>query len=209
MPWMRITDHRVMLFGHWHQNGGVSTSWLSGSATSRPVTHQVVDRSAVWFLYNGLVMLPYTVKIRGGRLGRIIEMSSCPATQPFDIRGRCSILPRHSQAHVLPSHAVKTKRGCSTLHQAHALPPHTNKTRVGSSKFYHHQSYSDMGNSICQLWAQSHQWITLPKWNICTRDPRYHTIRMPPNLSHSPIAPWLPLHWQNLDIQEQTWSYIT
>ena len=31
--------------------------------------------------YSQLVLPPYTVKIRGGRLGRIIEMSSCPATQ--------------------------------------------------------------------------------------------------------------------------------
>ena len=32
-------------------------------------------------LYNWLVLPPYTVKIRGGHLGIIIEMSCCPTTQ--------------------------------------------------------------------------------------------------------------------------------
>ena len=46
-------------------------------------------------------------------------------------------LPLHSQARVLPSHAIKTRRGRSTLFQAHVLPPHAVKTRGGRSTFYH------------------------------------------------------------------------
>ena len=68
----------------------------------RPVTHRIVDRSAVLSLYSWLVLPPYTVKTRGGRLGRIIEMSSCLATQ----HGRTLDLP---SPHVLPSHTVKIK----------------------------------------------------------------------------------------------------
>ena len=60
-----------------------------------------------------LVLPPNTIKIRGGR----------------------SIFLRHSQARVLPSHAVKTGRGRSTRYQAHVLPPYAVKTRGGRSAF--------------------------------------------------------------------------
>ena len=67
----------------------------------------------VHHFYSQLVLPPYTVKIRGGR----------------------SIFLRHSQARVLPSHAVKTGRGRSTRYQAHVLPPYAVKTRGGRSVF--------------------------------------------------------------------------
>ena len=43
---------------------------------SQKVQHQAPSTEQL--LYSRLVLPPYTVKIRGGRLGRIIEMSSCP-----------------------------------------------------------------------------------------------------------------------------------
>ena len=67
----------------------------------------------VHHFYSQLVLPPYTVKIRGGR----------------------SIFLRHSQARVLPSHAVKTGRGRSTRYQAHVLPPYAVETRGGRSVF--------------------------------------------------------------------------
>ena len=55
-------------------------------------------------------------------------------------------LRHHSQARVLPSHAIKTRRGRSTLGQAHVLPPHAVKTRGAYSTFYHgHVYYSLIG----------------------------------------------------------------
>ena len=82
-------------------------------------------------LCSQLVLPPYTFKIRGGRMGRFIEVSSVLPPNTIKIREGRSICPHHSQAHVLPSHAIKTRRGHSTHCQAHILPPHAVKTRGG------------------------------------------------------------------------------
>ena len=96
----------------------------------------------VYHFYSQLVLPPYTVKVRGGRHSTTHEEGSSgwalvlpPNT--IKIRGGRSIFLRHSQARVLPSHAVKTGRGRSTWYQAHVLPPYAVKTRGGRSVFYH------------------------------------------------------------------------
>ena len=96
----------------------------------------------VLHFYSQLVLPPYTVKVRGGRHSTTHEEGSSrwalvlpPNT--IKIRGGRSIFIRHSQARVLPSHAVKTGRGRSTLCQAHVLPPHAVKITGGCSTFYH------------------------------------------------------------------------
>ena len=89
----------------WFFTSTVSLSCPKGGRHS--TTHG--EGSSRW----ALVLPPNTVKIRGGR----------------------SIFLRHSQACVLPSHAVKTGRGCSTRYQAHVLPPYAVKTRGGRSAF--------------------------------------------------------------------------
>ena len=78
-----------------------------GKGGRHSTTHE--EGSSRW----ALVLPPNTIKIRGGR----------------------SIFLRHSQAPVLPSHAVKTGRGRSTQDQAHVLPPYAVKTRGGRSVF--------------------------------------------------------------------------
>ena len=94
----------------------------------------------VLHFYSQLVLPPYTVKVRGGRHSTTHEEGSSrwalvlpPNT--IKIRGGRSIFLRHSQARVLPSHAVKTGRGRSTQYQAHVLPPYAVKTRGGRSVF--------------------------------------------------------------------------
>ena len=94
----------------------------------------------VYNFYSQLVLPPYTVKVRGGRHSTTHGEGSSrwalvlpPNT--IKIRGGRSIFLRHSQARVLPSHAVKTGRGRSTRYQAHVLPPYAVKTRGGRSAF--------------------------------------------------------------------------
>ena len=94
----------------------------------------------VLHFYSQLVLPPYTVKMRGGRHSTTHGEGSSrwalvlpPNT--IKIRGGRSIFLRHSQARVLPSHAVKTGRGRSTRYQAHVLPPYAVKTRGGRSVF--------------------------------------------------------------------------
>ena len=96
----------------------------------------------VLHFYSQLVLPPYTVKIRGGRHSTTHGEGSSrwalvlpPNT--VKIRGGRSIFLHHSQARVLPSYPIKTRRGHSTLCQAHVLPPHAVKTRGGRSTFYH------------------------------------------------------------------------
>ena len=90
------------------------------------------------------------------------------------------------------SHAIKTRRGRSTLCQAHVLPPHAVKTRGGRSTFYH-------GHGEVHL-LTSH--ISEPLFPGGTSVFRVHTILMPPNLPRFRTAPWSPLRRQNRDIQK-------
>ena len=85
-------------------------------------------------------------------------------------------------------------------HQVHVLPPHAVKTRRRHSTFYHYHLNSDTGKYIWRVRDQSHQLTTLSQlssWNVCTPDPRHHTIWTLPNPPNSQIAPWLLLHWQH------------
>ena len=125
------------------------------------------------------------------------ELLSFHQTQLID-KGRTLDLPRHSQAHVLPSHAIKTRRECSP--SVKLLSYHPMQSRQGEDA---QPSIMDTAKSICGPWGQSHQWITLhqlSRWYVCIPGQRHHTILMPPNLPRFRTAPWSPLLWQ---IQEQ------
>ena len=117
----------------------------------------------VYHFYSQLVLPPYTVKVRGGRHSTTHEEGSSrwalvlpPNT--IKIRGGRSIFLRHSQARVLPSHAVKTGRGRSTRH--------------------YHQHWS----SISPVWGKWHHWTTLrhlSRWNICIPGPHHSNAAKP------------------------------
>ena len=94
----------------------------------------------VLHFFSQLVLPSYTVKVRGGRHSTTRGEGSSRwalVLPPYTvkIRGGRSIFLRHSQARVLPSHAVKTGRGRLTRYQAHVLPPYAVKTRGGRSAF--------------------------------------------------------------------------
>ena len=59
--------------------GQIVTARECPDCDSQEVQHQAPSTEQL--LYSRLVLPPYTVRIRGGRLGGIIQMSSCPTTQ--------------------------------------------------------------------------------------------------------------------------------
>ena len=161
----RPSDHNEAVWERGQFGSVRMVRWLRCSSQSIVVYH----------FYSQLVLPPYTVKVRGGRHSTTHEEGSSrwalvlpPNT--IKIRGGRSIFLPHSQARVLPSHAVKTGRGRSTWYQAHVLPPYAVKTRGGRSAFrqahvlpshaiktgwgpstFHRLSNWDLEKSICRL----------------------------------------------------------
>ena len=79
MSRIQSTDHEEAIFDR--QRGNIKmVNWLDCGGV-QIMTARKCNIKHDRQLYSWLVLPPYTVKIRGGCLERIIEMSSCPTTQ--------------------------------------------------------------------------------------------------------------------------------
>ena len=79
MSRIQSTDHEEAIFVR--QRGNIKMVNWPDCGGVQIVTARKCNIKHHRQFYSRLVLPPYTVKIRGGRLGRIIEMSSCPTTQ--------------------------------------------------------------------------------------------------------------------------------
>ena len=167
MVFLDSIDQATITKQYENEGSSVAFEWCRCSSQSIVVYH----------FYSQLVLPPYTVKVRGGRHSTTLGEGSSrwalvlpPNT--IKIRGGRSIFLRHSQARVLPSHAVKTGRGRSTRYQAHVLPPYAVKTRGGRSVFRQgyvlpsHAIKTGRGRSTFHRLREAH---VLPPYAVKTR----------------------------------------
>ena len=97
MSRMQSTDHEEAIFDRQHKK---MVNWPDCGGV-QIVTARKCNIKHNRQLYSRLVLPPYTVKIRGGRLGIIIEMSSCPTNNTVKTRGgRSTFYHGHREIHL-------------------------------------------------------------------------------------------------------------